>query len=461
MRRTIALFVALALGLGTGAPVLADCCDSFFGCAAAYVTDGLSCVLQQIVSTIRSLVDLLNNLSSRVSGVTQRASDEARQYVSDTIAATRTDAQQGEATLADAERQAQDVYTQETSLVSVAQTLHLAPSSTFQQKGGAPPPTPTATSSARAISAKPNAARPGMATSVEPTPPPHGALRGLFEKGLAEVRSLKAAGDQDAPRLSTLMTQAEQSEGPALQSALDAADAAISAPIRNMLSRLNGMLSDPTSLFDPTDMVTNLSDSVLANLDTNVDQMVNAITAGPQKAFDAAQPLHDELVGNAARAAQIAAAMQTAYAKRTQASQVALSELLPRGAVPAGAKAVELGGRRSFAQIQLAFRKNVESIRPAASERMQALKPLLAQYKALRAEALAARSKAPAYRSDFGRRLDAACAGKTQAEILAQRDQWIADARRQFAGDPKTRDAVIALITSESSKVRTLAIQKR
>jgi hypothetical protein len=92
---------------------------------------------------------------------------------------------------------------------------------------------------------------------------------------------------------------------------------------------------------------------------------------------------------------------------------------------------------------------------------MQALTPLLAQYKALRAEALAGRLKVPAYRSDFGRRFDAACAGKTQAEVSAQRDQWIADARRQFAGDPRTRDAVIALITSESSKPRTLAIPKR
>jgi hypothetical protein len=46
--------------------------------------------------------------------------------------------------------------------------------------------------------------------------------------------------------------------------------------------------------------------------------------------------------------------------------------------------------------------------------------------------------------------------GKTAAQITAQRDSLIAEARTHFAKDPKTRDAVIALLSSEMSRRATM-----
>jgi hypothetical protein len=493
MKKLVGLLLTLMLMLGTAGPALADCCDSLFGCAAAYVTDGLSCVLQEIVSTIKNLVTLLTNLSARASGTTQKASDTARQYVSDTIAKTRSDGQQASSDLANALQQANTIYKEETSLITAQN------SQTKQMSSGLGGTTPTSSAPTRPGVAQagkqtgPMTAQPNVHSTVTVTPaapqnsssntaqkingtvpvgavpvqqtlPPHGALEGLFEKAIAQIQKLKAAGDQDYPKVSRLMTQAEQSEGPALQSALVAADKAINDPIRNMISKLTNMLTDPTSLFDPTDIVTQLENNVLANLDTNINQMVDTITAGPQRAFDAAQPMQDELVGGGQRAKQIASAMQMAYSSRTQTSLNALSELLPLTAVGTSNNAVATslvptGALQLYSQIISKFKNDKQKIAPQAKQSMQALTPLLNQLKSLHTQAVAAHSSVLTYKNNFMQKLNTMFSNKTQAEINAQRDQLISQAQAQYASDPKTRDKIVALLASETAKVRAVPKQ--
>jgi len=485
MRTTFLLVLFLCLGAGSA---IADCCDSFIGCAAAYATDGLSCVLQEIVSTVKHLIELMNNLTLRVSGNTQRASDEARQYVSQTIAQIRSDASQSSTALATALQQANAIYKQETALVSVSAGI-----AAQEAKPGtvAPPPPPP---SPRPASANPTGGRQPVATPVvrrgigatpaAPAPqqtsapiagdgatrpavpvtqalPKHGELAGLFEKAVAEIQKAKASGDQDLPRVMQLMNQAEQSEGPALQSALAAADQAINEPIRKVVSFLNGMLADPTTIFDPTDIVNQAADNVLANLDTNINQMTNTITAGPQAAFDAAQGAHDDLVANGRRAQLLAAAMQTAYEQRTQAAQNALGALLPLTAVATGnattaRTVVPLGNIVAYGQIMNKFKSDKQQVAVAARQRMQVLVPALAEFKAVRAKAAAARAAAGTYKTNFNQKLTATFANKTQAEINTLRDQLVAQARSQYSGDPRTRDKVIALLQSETARLKAV-----
>jgi hypothetical protein len=57
---------------------------------------------------------------------------------------------------------------------------------------------------------------------------------------------------------------------------------------------------------------------------------------------------------------------------------------------------------------------------------------------------------------EFSNKLNSYLTGKTPAEIAAQRDSLIAEARKHFANDPKTRDAVINLLSSETAKRSTM-----
>lgn len=495
MKRAIALLLVCILSLGAATPALADCCDSVFGCAVAYVTDGLSCVVQELIATVKNLVTMMSDLSSRVTGTTQQASDNARKYVSDTIELTRTEAQYSSSELAAALQQANTLYNEETSLTGYANhtakentapatarnsasstpvaSAHPASSRPAKQSGpltaqpnvhpGAAATTATAQPSqgnAPNNAQRINGSVPQEAVSVTGNLVPHAGLRGLFEKSVAEVQQRKAAGDRDFPKVNQLMTQAEQTEGPAVDSALSAADKAINEPIRQILDRLKNMLSDPTGIFDPTDIVNSVATNVLNNLDTNISQMVQTITQGPQKAFDAAQPLQDELGANAQRAKEIAAAMQNAYTQRTEASQIALSKLLPFPSVAATSsnqtRILTPTGTKSYSEVLLKFKNNRQTIVPAAKQRMQAIAPLLAKFKELHSKAIAAHSASPTYKANFTQKLNASLANKTQAEINSQRDQLIAQARAQYANDPKTRDKLVALFTSETSKIRAV-----
>jgi hypothetical protein len=198
---------------------------------------------------------------------------------------------------------------------------------------------------------------------------------------------------------------------------------------------------------------------VLANLDTNIDQMTNTITAGPQQAFDAAQNSHDDLVANGQRAQLLAVAMQKAYTQRTQAALDELGQLLPMTAVATGSNtrakmAVPLGNLVAYSQIMGKFKSNKQQIVAASRQRMQALMPALAQYTAVRNKAIAARSSAASYKISFSQKMATTFANKNQTQINALRDQLIAQARTQYAAEPTMRDKIIALLTSEAARIK-------
>jgi len=105
IRKTSPLLIVIVLMFGGISPALADCCSSLFDCAAAAVTDGLSCELETIVSTIKSLVNIVNNTIQDVDGQTQAAERSARQLVSDTINSMQSTSQQSAADLVQAKTQ--------------------------------------------------------------------------------------------------------------------------------------------------------------------------------------------------------------------------------------------------------------------------------------------------------------------------------------------------------------------
>ncbi len=61
------------------------------------VSDGLSCEIETIISTIKTLVTLTNNILSDIDGQTQSAEQSARQSVTDAYDSMRWQSQQAAA----------------------------------------------------------------------------------------------------------------------------------------------------------------------------------------------------------------------------------------------------------------------------------------------------------------------------------------------------------------------------
>ena len=99
IRKTGPLLLVLAAG-GASAPALADCCSSFWSCAATVVTEGVSCEVQTIIDTIHALYTEVLNFGNDLTGETSSKEQGARQYVTDTINNMQSQSQQSAADLA-------------------------------------------------------------------------------------------------------------------------------------------------------------------------------------------------------------------------------------------------------------------------------------------------------------------------------------------------------------------------
>ena len=72
----VVLVIVLVASLA-GGPVATACCDDFWSCAAAVATGGLSCALEDLVNSIRTMIHnvetLVNSIRRNVGEVTGAA----------------------------------------------------------------------------------------------------------------------------------------------------------------------------------------------------------------------------------------------------------------------------------------------------------------------------------------------------------------------------------------------------
>lgn len=493
-KKLFVVALAALLTLGAASPALADCCDSIWDCAATVVTEGVSCAVQEFIDTVKGLVAFVNNLMSEATGATGDATRAAQQSVTQTIDMTTTQSQTSDAELAQADANGKKLASEEKQFkVLAAKTVATiptanvtpslaptAPAATTRPVGAskaaqaqAPAQTTGGSVTMRASVRNPNitAAHPAtgggapltattvghVGNDVAPVEAPARSYMAEMDRASAEISKARAQGDQDMATVARYMTAARESEGSGMKSALTIADQAVSAPFKNLLSQLTSMLANPTDLTSPSSAIEAMANSIMGNLDQSITQVIDAITAGPMQAFQSAQPSYTDLQERAWHAQQIASAMDVLYRERTPAALAALDALLPKvaGADVTHSSArttATVNGHLAFSQVMTNFTASRQKTKAAFLQRFQGFSQRMAQYEAVRVKARTNRNSIATYRTNFSAKLDSYLTGKTPAEVAAQRDSLIAQARVHFANDPKTRDAVINLLTSETNK---------
>jgi hypothetical protein len=237
----------------------------------------------------------------------------------------------------------------------------------------------------------------------------------------------------------------------------------MNSPITAIESQLASMLTHPLDAFDPSSIVDDMEKTITSGMSSNIQQMINDITTGPNQQFTAAQPTYDDLLSNAESAQQLAAAMANLYRLRTTAAATALYALLPKieyagvtsKATATGNVAANFGQRQSYALISAnnaaAKQKLLAVVAPPSLARIHTL---VAQYKQQRAQGKSPLAQALMvnYKSSLSSQLNSYFGGKSPAAIASQRDQLIAQARAKYAGDPATGNGIIALLNSEAAK---------
>jgi hypothetical protein len=476
----------LGVLLGGGATrALADCCSSFLSCAATVVTYGVSCEVQTIITTVENLLNAVNNVKDMATGTTSQAVATAKAGVLTTHDYLQSQSQQGAATLSAAVSQAQTLYTQEKTFKIVPEKTLAPAGSGAMLASGAPSVAPAPATSPRpmmeqrvqsgapATASAPAASPPGNAlarstagpaqnvVTLQPTPPP-GSFIQTFELALKQVTALQAASP---PLLSTVtqdLASVMQSEGSGELTAQSLAETAINAPLKSIEAMLTNMLANPASIFDPSNQVTTVEDSIINSLNTNVGTMVDDVIDGPNRYFKELGPSYGQLMQSAQNAQAIVDAMNRMYTQRTPAAVAALNALLPKVALTVNAVQMNYqatlnvkganGMSYNDAITQLTATK--QKVRVSATARMQQFTTIAAQLKAQIAQGKLAQSPSmlQTYQTSLNQQLSSAFDGKSSSAIISRRDQLISQARTQFAKDPKTESAVIALLNSEAAK---------
>jgi hypothetical protein len=472
-----AVFLTAVIGAGAS-PVLADCCDSFLGCAATVVTYGLSCEIETIIDTVKNLVNAVSNLKDLVTNTTNSAVQAARNSVTSTHDSIQSQAQQGSANMTAALAQATTIA-QEEPLIRHLTAVEAQP---LQPTGSAPSQGATATIPTARLANKPVTAAAAAPTSntansmqrigVGPSPsaatdlitthrPPAGAFNADFALAVNQIKALQGASAPDLPNITQNLQKALQTEGVGEQNAVGFYSTAINAPLDSVKNLLLSILSDPAKAFDPSDQVTTVEDSVVSQLTKNVGTMVDDVVSGPNIAFAALQPSLDDLTNNSQNAQAIAAAMEKMYTERTPASVAALHALLPKptilgqnktalAAVPNSSYAARSPVASMTGQIAAVKQKAIAAIAPQVQQFNATAVRFKAQY--AQRKSVQSPSMLQAYQSKLTQQTSAAFDGKSVAAVNAQRDQLIAQARTVYAKDTKTQNSLIAWLNTEAAK---------
>lgn len=498
-RKFFIVTLVTLLTLGAASPAFADCCDSIIDCAATVATDGVSCAIQEFIDSIKDLASFVQNLLDQASGATSSATRGAEASVTSTINDMTAETNQNAEALRASEAQGAQLASKEAQFkILSAKTVGNVPVADVALKPAAPPATTKPMAARRVAPApppppppanpmhgtlvNPNAApvrlaapKPTAAPAPTMTAPlaaagpttvplaaPARAFLDEMNRASAEISKEKAAGDQNAASVMRFMAQARQSEGSGMKSANQIADAAVEAPFRNMLNQLTSLLTNPGDLTSPKSAIEAMANSIMGNLNVSIDQVIDAITSGPNQAFQAAQPAYTQLQLHAERSKAIASAMDVLYRDRSQAAANALEKLLPKVAPAAeennyASISSNLSSHLVYPAAMAKFAAGKQQVKATFMKRFDGLSTRMTKYEGVRAKARNNRSSVVTYRTNFSAKLDASMKGKTPAQITAMRDSLVAVARTKYANDPKTRDAVINLLSSESAKRASMA----
>jgi hypothetical protein len=427
MRRpTLAPFILIGT-LSFGSAAYAGCCDDPWSCFAAVATAGLSCQVQGLMDTVKTLNDTVSKLFKDLTTRTADIINDARQAVEQAASDIKAIREKAASDMDDAANRAHAIANPiVTAKASIAAAAPVGPN--VAQR----PVAPAA------------AGRTGVASvaAMPPAPADTKAILIALDQADKYVRDLKDKTAQVSKDGLNFETQALSAVARHVALAQKIALDAALQPLKMLGDSLLDLLQHPERIFDPSAQIDadlkRIGDEIPAMLDRIGNEVAQEATADLDQARGPVQQLQDQ----AEAATKIAQAMQALANSKTQNDLDALNKLLPavskqavkatRGVVlPAG-----VVGRHELLT--------------SAVGRLQVAKlPLIAKHRAT-VSSIASQWVQIKSRASTRVQLDAATTQKgnasyqqllgngTAADADKRKQKLLAEAQHRFAKDPKT-----------------------
>lgn len=463
MRRYAFATVALVSLFPLAAPLRA-CCDDFWSCAAAVATGGLSCAVEDLINSIKTLITNVSRLASTLGQQAMDVVNLAKNELSGAANDLRNLAGQAESDFNSAAQAAQTIVNEASrpqmiapqaigALATTAGAGQRAGGGMVAPAGGARPAVPTPA----------RTAAPAGATGVMHFDPPVSPqdLLDALRRAQQAVDGLRPDVTQPINQVRQFATQAEQQAAAAASSAANIAQTALLAPLQTLGNMLQDLVNHPEHIFDPSKIVDDAITQITNQAITTMTQVHDAVMQQAKGTLDMAQkPLQDAL-DRASVAKKIADAMQRLQRARSKSALDALNAVVPRQRVdvhmlvsqvaaathPSGITALNLGQHHGM--VLAPFNRITASrltARAAGAQMAAQLKGPWMQFKRIQA----APPKAdPAARNRMEAELTQRFAGKSPAQAAAEKQALLNEARARFARDPKTLQKVEAMLNGD------------
>jgi hypothetical protein len=446
MRRlNLAPFILIG-SLAFGSVAQAGCCDDFWGCLATVATGGLSCQIQGIINTVKTLNDTVSTLFNDLKNRSAEIISDARKAVEQAATDVKQIREQSLAELADAANRAH--------VIANPQVVASAPIA--RRDGIALAPNAAATQAKLAPAAAIATPQTRSALAMQPIVPPAdpNAIKTALRQADTYVQELKTKAtpvsndgvNAEKQALNAVARHVLLAQRIALDTALE--------PLRLLGESLVDLLTHPERIFDPSAQIEadlrRISNEIPAMLDRIGNEVAQEATANLDSARKPAQQLQDQ----AAAANNILEAMQKLADNRSQSELDALNKLLP--AVNAQ-KVVVLHGVMLPAGIA-----GRHELLTAAVGRLQVAKlPVIAKHRAAVSSIVSQWSKIQ-NQTKLAIKVDAATTqhvngdlsqhfrGKSPAEAEKKKHELLEEAKRRFANQPRTLEKVQQYIEAHS-----------
>jgi hypothetical protein len=449
------LAVVLVVSLAAG-PVATACCDDFWSCAAAIATGGLSCAVEDLINSIRSMVHnvetLVNSINRNLGEVTgaalagvKAAGDDLRGLVqgaeNDTAEAMRKAAE----ILNRAEHPPKPVRAPIVGGGTAAQVGSL---------GSQPQLQPTPKTGATSAPAAAGLSKSG-GTMVAPAPVAaceQATVLDLLRAAEAEARKQRALAQEKASFVRDKARAAEDAVRSKFDFATRMANDLLIRPLTDLKSMLDDLIHHPERIFNPVDMVNDLVTRITNNIARTMDDITDELVRDANAALALAREPAHVAQDTAAAAKHLVGEMEKLEKNRTQTNCDKLRSLLPR-------PNITLVAHFQTAGVGIDFSKNTQLVSRAllktdagkikgqafATSTRASLKQdwnvLAAKHAALLHPVLP-----PGAQNSLKQHEDAMFRGMNASQVRGKKPELVAEARRRFANDPKTLEKVLAYL---------------
>ena len=449
--RSYALATVALVSLFPLAAPLRACCDDFWSCAAAVATGGLSCVVENLVNSIKNLIQnvakLVSTLASQAADVVNLAKTELDGAAND----LRNLASQAESDFNNAAQTAGNIVNEASRpqvMAPAALGATVARVGSAVRAGVQPPgvrPAGAVPSQATAGGAAGGHALVRFDPGVD-----HQTLLDALRRAQQAVDGLRPDVFQPINQVRQFATQAGQQVASAASSAANIAQSALLAPLQTLGNMLTDLVNHPERIFDPSKIVDDAITQITNQVVTTMTQVHDAVMQQAKGTLDLAQkPLQDAL-DRTSVAKKIVEAMQRLQQAKTSSALDALNAVVPRQKVDvrmlvsqvasashaSGLVALNLGQHRTM--VMAPFNRIAASRLTARTVGTQIGMKLKGPWQEFKRIQATPPTVDPATKSRVDADLARRFAGKSPAEAAAEKQALLNEARVRFAKDPQT-----------------------